>query len=636
MRKVSNGMIAALLLAMFAFGAALHINRTMFERLPHLEDEFAYLFQAKVFAGGHLWVERPAGVEVKVLWQPFVIQPNDPIDGVLKRFGKYTPGWPAVLALGILLNAPWITNAFLSALTVVLIYRLGREVFDEAVGLVAALLMAISPMALLLSATLMSHTSALFFTLLFLYGYWRTIKTTGGLRSQIAWGALAGVGIGMVAATRPLTAVAMAAPVALHALSRLVEIFSEKVKYGQRVRIVTSMASLALVAAPFAGSIFVFNRAVTGESRSELYTLQWDYDKVGFGEGHGLMPGGHTLDFGWTNARSDLGIWLRDIFGWTIDLGLTDYMQRNWGWGAGIGLGWLFVAIGLYTGRKNEWIWLFFELFIAIVIAQLTYWIGSAVYGSAVYSIRYYFEATGGIVLVSAFGLVTLVRAARNVPRLLTLCISAAVAIVAVGWLTLVREVLDYNFGARLETYLILALVLILLGLLFTSTRNINSRFGQSRFGQNLAAAWDTLWPGYIVLIVIAGVSLIGYTPARLRERLPDWPNGLYRYNKAGQQEIDALNAMRDPSKPVLVVVLQDPNPGIDDDWRNYGALMAATSPYLNSDIIVGRVFDKADVDQFVQRFPGRQVLYEVGEKLYRTVDDALSPDTTPVSTDKS
>lgn len=76
-------MIAALLLAMFAFGAALHINRTMFERLPHLEDEFAYLFQAKVFAGGHLWVERPAGVEVKVLWQPFVIQPNDPIDGVL-------------------------------------------------------------------------------------------------------------------------------------------------------------------------------------------------------------------------------------------------------------------------------------------------------------------------------------------------------------------------------------------------------------------------------------------------------------------------------------------------------------------------------------------------------------------------
>jgi len=93
---------------------------------------------------------------------------------------------------------------------------------------------------------------------------------------------------------------------------------------------------------------------------------------------------------------------------------------------------------------------------------------------------------------------------------------------------------------------------------------------------------------------------------------------------------------MRDPSKPVLVVVLQDPNPGIDDDWRNYGALMAATSPYLNSDIIVGRVFDKADVDQFVQRFPGRQVLYEVGEKLYRTVDDALSPDTTPVSTDKS
>lgn len=598
-KKLSLGMIAALLLALFAFGASLEVNRSVFEHLPHLEDEFAYLYQAKIFAGGHAWV--PRDEPVKVFWQPFVIQPETSPDGILRRFGKYTPAWPLILALGAAVSAPFVVNAFIAALTVVLIYRIGREIFDEAVGLVAALLMAISPMALLLNATLMSHTSALFFVMLFIYGYWRTTIARRGWRNRLAWGALAGIGLGVVVAMRPLTAIAMAAPVGLHALSRILDALSEKEERRKLSQIIAPLVVLAICMLPFIGLVFGFNYVVTGQARSELYTLLWDYDKPGFGAGYGLMPGGHTLEYGWRNARDDLGIWLRDLFGWTLDPSLAKYAADNWGWGAGVGLSWVAIVIGLIAGRKKEWIWLFFELFVAIVLAQLTYWIGSAVHGSAVYSIRYYFEATGGVVLVSAYGLVALARQWRSKPNVQTTPSES---------LPTNEITTDVNSPSP------------------NSERGPGGEVKSSpAFATRLQAAWNTLWPGYILILVLAGASLIGYAPARFHESLEFWPDGLYRYNKIGRQQLDALNAMREPGKKVLVLVLHDPNPNVEDNWRDYGALMAMTSPYLDSDIVVARLFETDSIDEFKQRFSDRQVLYEVGEKLYRTPEEAMKSD---------
>ena len=149
-KPLSRGMAAALAIMVFAFLAAAVVSRNVFERLPHLEDEFAYLYQAKIFARGQVWV--PRDEPVKVFWQPFVLQPEDPADGVLRRFGKYIPGWPLVLTPGVWVGQPWVVNAFLAMLSVGLVYRLGKEIFGEPAGLVAALLMAISPMALLLNA----------------------------------------------------------------------------------------------------------------------------------------------------------------------------------------------------------------------------------------------------------------------------------------------------------------------------------------------------------------------------------------------------------------------------------------------------------------------------------------------------
>lgn len=628
MKRLTPGMVAAVLIAFFTLAAAAVISDTVFERLPHLEDEFAYLYQAKIFAGGHAWVVR--NEPVKYFWQPFVIQPETSADGVQKRFGKYTPGWPLLLSIGVILGQPWVVNGFLAMLTVALVYRMGREIFSEPVGLVSALLLAISPMALLLNATLMSHVSAMFMAAVFVYAYWRVTRNG---RRRFAWAIAAGLALGWIISTRPLTAVAIAAPVALHAVSRVLDTVFEKNLRSKLWATLAPLIVLAVFVLPTGALWPVFNQIWTGDYRTNVYTLLWPYDVVGFGPGHGLMEGGHTLEYGWRNARTDLVVYQRDLFGFTLNPGIAQYLavnlfgltsstndiaktlNENVIWGMIAGLSWIPVAVGLVAGRKREWIWLFFELFVAIVLAQLTYWIGSVVYGTAAYSLRYYYEATFGVCIVAGYGVVALARwlAGHKQP------ISPVVSVARVPAAAAQSAIpIDYLNGLRSGPAPVWA----------------------TTFVDRLRLAWRKLWPGYILLLVACAASLAGYTPARFKEPLSGWPNGLFRYNEVGRQQIEQIEAMRakygKPGQPVLIIVLRNPNPAIEDNWRDYGAAMALTSPYLDSDIIVVRVFEKEDAPEMIQRFPGRLVLYQIGPYLYPTVEDAIAGATQKAQVDNT
>lgn len=567
-RKLRLSEIAALALMVFAFGASALISRNVFERLPHLEDEFAYLYQARIFERGQAWV--PRNEPVKVFWQPFVLQPETSPDGTYRRFGKYPPGWPLVLTVGLWLGQPWLVNAVLAMLNVGLVYRLGREIFDETVGVVAALFLAISPMALLLNATLMAHTWTMFAAIVFVYAYWRITRHG---RGRYVWAVIGGLMLGGVVTTRPMTAVAMALPVFLHGLSRLYDAAFQPETAVGRVGLMPTLKVLVVMAAfvlPTALLWPLFNHIWTGDWNTNTYTLLWSYDKVGFGPGYGLNPGGHSLNYGWRNARNDLREWLRDLFGFTMHPALEAYMRVNFIYGAGVGLSWLPVVAGLIAGRKRDWIWFFFMFFVVTVLAGLTYWIGAVVNGAAAYSVRYYFEATFAVCLVAAYG--------------------------AVAW---ARSLKAGRTPASLP----------------------------GTFPNRLKAAWNGIWPGYFLILVACGLSVAGYTPARFREPLPPrWRDGLYRYNKVGQNQLAAIQAIRgDDPRPALIIVLNSPRPGVQDNWRDYAAALAMTSPYLDSDIIVARVFEPEDAPEFERRFSDRKVLYQIGENLYTSIEDALA-----------
>lgn len=107
-----------ILICLTAFFTIALLSDRIFEHLPHSEDEAAYLFQAKVFAQNHLAAPTPPLRQA--FWSPFVV------DYQGQRFGKYPPGWPFLLSLGVRLGEPWLVNATLAAITLALIAWLGH------------------------------------------------------------------------------------------------------------------------------------------------------------------------------------------------------------------------------------------------------------------------------------------------------------------------------------------------------------------------------------------------------------------------------------------------------------------------------------------------------------------------------
>ena len=149
----------ALILSLIAVAASYWVAVRIFEGMAHIEDEVAYVWQAQAIAGGHLTLPSPS--HEKSFLVPFVVDHNG------QRFGKYPLGWPVMLAVGELLGVRPLVNALLAGFAVWLTYHLGKRIFGETVGLLAAGLTLTSPFFLMNSGSLLSHPFGLFLSAAF-------------------------------------------------------------------------------------------------------------------------------------------------------------------------------------------------------------------------------------------------------------------------------------------------------------------------------------------------------------------------------------------------------------------------------------------------------------------------------------
>jgi 4-amino-4-deoxy-L-arabinose transferase-like glycosyltransferase len=350
-----------LLICILALLSTAAISYFVFERLPHLEDEVAYLFQARTLAQGRLTVPspEPAGA----FWTPFVLDYGG------QRFGKYPPGWPSVLGLGVGVRGAWLVNPLLSALALYLVYLLGRTLYDERTGVLAAALGLLSPLYLILGGSYLSHPATLVWLLLFsLWFVW----TAQGRSGWYAAGA--GLALGGAFLTRSLTAAAYAVPFALYAL---VQVLWRRQDHWPRYLLVAFAGGAMALLLP------VYQWAVTGDPWLNPYLLWWPYDRIGFGEGIGAMPGGHSLHYAWINLKQDLGRSATDVLGWPA-------------------LSWLPLLLGLFLRPRRVRDSALLTPFICLVVAYVFYWIGSP---ARLWGPRYYFEGFGGLWLLGAVGL---------------------------------------------------------------------------------------------------------------------------------------------------------------------------------------------------------------------------------------
>jgi hypothetical protein len=359
----------ALGLALVGGIASFLVADRVFEQLPHLEDEFAYLWEAGAMAEGEAFLPTPD--DPKSFLVPFVVD----FEGI--RFSKYPPGWSAALSVAVRAGAPWLANAIFAGFSIWLTYRLGSKLVGEVVGIVAAGLTVFSPMALMLAGTFLPHTFSLFLTLAFILAW---LDIFGPDRDDhIGRGApgwllilVTGLSLGLLGVARPLTALAIGIPFAIHGLWILA-----RMDRGERLR----LAAISLLVAGMILTILSWNAMLTGELTKNLYTLWWEYDRLGFGPGIGVTDGGHSLRIAIDNVEWSLRSGVHDAFGWPY-------------------LSWVFLPFGLFAMRK-KWVgWLSFSIFPALVVAYGFYWVGAWHYGP-----RYYFEALPVLAIVSAVGM---------------------------------------------------------------------------------------------------------------------------------------------------------------------------------------------------------------------------------------
>jgi 4-amino-4-deoxy-L-arabinose transferase-like glycosyltransferase len=478
--------LAALAVASAGALVAWWVSWHVFEGLPHLEDEFAFLWQAHVMARGQIALPSPP--EPKAFLVPFVVD----YGGL--RFAKYPPGWPAALSLAVRLGAPWLANALLGAFSLWLTYRLGERVRDGSLGLLAAALSLLSPTYWMLSGSLMSHIFSLFLALAFLHA-WLDLQGLGrgtGKAPSPLVAAAGGGALGLLVITRPLTAVGIAFPVGLHAVWLAW-------RNGRRLRWGVALAGWTLAVAAL---LPLWQAALTGNPWMNLYTLWWPYDRVGFGPGIGVTATGHDISKALHNTLFSLRAGLHDLFGWPF-------------------LSWIFLPFGLWALRRARAFRLALLTFFSLVVAYGFYWVGSWTYGP-----RYYFEALPGLAVASAAGVQWLARGPGRRAR--RLAVTALLATLIVGNLL-------FYLPARLG---------MLSGL--NDIRRVHmepiQRAGLSRalIVVHLFESWreyGTLLPltppftsNELIIVVNTGPQAI----ARLRAQFPGWPVYDYYPGPAG------------------------------------------------------------------------------------------------------
>ncbi len=352
-----------LFLSLVALFITAGIANRIFENIPHIEDEIAYVWQAQTIARGDLALNSPVCPECFLV--PFVVDYNG------LRFGKYPIGWPVVLSFGVRFGIrDWI-NPILAALCIWYTYRLIKKLAGEQTGLIAALLTLTSPFFLMNSSTLLSHLWGYFLTLVFISAWIDSFLRSNSLPAWIP-PFTAGLGLGLLATTRPLTALGVALPFFMNGLW----IFFKETP-PQRLKVIL----IGTITGCLAATIFLWQFAVTGNPWLNPYELWWPYDKIGFGLGVGLQEGGYTPIYAKMNARFSLSVGTSDLFGW-----------GNYSW--------IFAPFGLWSLRKTRSAWLITSILPCLILAYTLYWIGSWLFGP-----RYYFEGLISMVLLSAAGI---------------------------------------------------------------------------------------------------------------------------------------------------------------------------------------------------------------------------------------
>jgi hypothetical protein len=365
-RRSRAAPVFAVLLAATALAISAWIALGVFEGLPHLPDSVTYLLQARWLLDGTLWGE-VAGLHdhFKI---PYTYVKAD------RWLAHYPFGWPLLLAAGLAAGVPWLVAPLLGGILVVLLFLTGKELDGPQLGLGAAVLGVISPMARLMFGSMLSHAAA---ATLLLAAVWFFLLA----HRQRNWTAALGVGatLGCVFGIRPLTAVSVTIPLAA---VLLVELLRQGNRSDARRFLIASIAGGVATTMP----TLVINQIITGSAHTFPYSLA-----------RGSMYLLANVPFGLRNLDAILATLCSGLFGWGWDLVHGPAVLA-----LALAFGW--IPFLLRRQRRTDWI------FVAIMASVLVAHLCTRGHGLHGFGARYYFEIAPFIYLMTARGFQELAR----------------------------------------------------------------------------------------------------------------------------------------------------------------------------------------------------------------------------------
>jgi hypothetical protein len=226
---------------------------------PMSPDEYAYQISAQLFADGKLSTPSP-----EYPW--FFSTLNCVNDGAY--YGKYPPGWPAILSLGKTFHAEWWINPLLSALTLIAVFSLMRAFFSAKIANITLILTIACPFLIFNSSCLLSHASGLL--LLSISAHYLLL-----LEKDAA--AFIGLGItsGFAFMTRPFTALLFLAPLVLFMLINAIRFKKTLLLRGLFLRTLP-------IASVFIGLFLLYSFAQTGDALLQPFEKYASNDRLGF------------------------------------------------------------------------------------------------------------------------------------------------------------------------------------------------------------------------------------------------------------------------------------------------------------------------------------------------------------------
>lgn len=313
----------------FVVVASCLVSWTAYLGQPVYTDEYTQAFQGRVLLSGHLSARSEMYPEF------FGTVQTMHFSG--RWFGEYPILSAVTAALGDAIGAGWLINPVLLGIGALAMYFFARRAYDETTARLALVLVALSPFAIFMGATRMSHVPALTLTAI-------AFACLVRWESQPRYAIGVGLSLGLMALFRPYDAFLVALPIGVLQLVMLWRQPSRARSIG--LQVVVAMAVVAI-------QLWV-NARTTGNA------LLFGYDAL---NGPAHRPGFHVdpLGFTFTPAKG-------------FDL-LVRYLSRlNTSLFESVVPAVAFLVVGMWLTRPSKWDWLLAGLCFSVFAGYGAYW----------------------------------------------------------------------------------------------------------------------------------------------------------------------------------------------------------------------------------------------------------------------